>query len=43
LDSEQNGFIETIEREDLCEVLEMVLNAAKFPGLMDEVEDWRDW
>jgi hypothetical protein len=43
LDSEQNGFVETIEREDLCDVLEVVLNAAKFPGLMENVEDWRDW
>lgn len=43
LDSEQNGFIETVEREDLCEVLEVVLNAAKFPDLTESIEDWRDW
>ncbi|MBW8863396.1 MAG: hypothetical protein JF609_00435 [Verrucomicrobia bacterium] len=42
LDTHKN-FIETIEREDLCEVLHEVLHAAKFPELSDEIENWRDW
>jgi hypothetical protein len=43
LDSQEGWFIETIEREDLCEVLEEILNAAKFPGLVKRVDEWRDW
>jgi hypothetical protein len=42
LDSRRN-FIETVEREDLCEVLEDIVNAAKFPDLVEKVKDWRDW
>jgi len=43
LDTEHKHFIETIEREDLCEVLDEVLHAAKFPELTDDIENWRDW
>ena len=42
-DSEQKHFIETVEREDLHEVLEEVLHAAKFPELAENIADWRDW
>lgn len=42
-DSQNKNFIETIEREDLCEVLEDVVNAAKFPDLIEKIGDWRDW
>jgi len=43
LDSEQKGFIETVEREDLCDVLETILHAAKFHELTERIDDWRDW
>jgi len=36
-------FIDTIEREEIYEVLEQVLCAARFPQLIDCVENWRDW
>ena len=42
-DSKNKKFIETEEREDLCEVFEDILNAAKFPDLVESVEDWKDW
>jgi len=42
-DAQNNNFIETIEREDICEALEDVVNAAKFPKLIEKVENWRDW
>jgi hypothetical protein len=42
-DSKNNNFIETVERDDLCEVLEEIVNAAKFPDLIEKVEDWKDW
>lgn len=43
IDSQGKNFIETEEREDLCEILEEVLGAAKFPYLMGKVEDWKNW
>ena len=43
LDEKHNHFIETGEREDLCEVLEEVLHAAKVPALADEIHRLRDW
>lgn len=42
-DSKNKNFIETVEREDLYEVLEDIVNAAKFPDLIEKVEEWRDW
>lgn len=42
-DDRNKNFIETVEREDLCEVLEDIVNAAKFPNLVEKIEDWRDW
>jgi hypothetical protein len=36
-------FIETIEREDLFDLFEEILSAAKLPELLDEVDKWRDW
>jgi len=36
-------FIETVEREDICELFEEILHAAKAPDLLDVVEDWREW
>lgn len=36
-------FIDTVEREDLCEAFEQIVCAAGFPQLADEVENWRRW
>jgi hypothetical protein len=43
LDAENNNFIETVERDDICEVLEEVVNVAKFPDLAEKIYDWREW
>lgn len=42
-DSKNKNFIETVERDDLCEVLEDIVNAAKYPDLIEKVAEWRDW
>lgn len=42
LDAEQQ-FISTIEREDLCEAYEQIMCAAKFPQVVDQIDQWRDW
>ena len=42
LDAEMQ-FIETEEREDLCEAFEAILHAAKHPLLLNKVDEWRDW
>jgi hypothetical protein len=43
LDEKHDGFIETVEREDLYGVLEEILAAAKVPQLLGAVEEWREW
>jgi hypothetical protein len=43
LDQLHGGFIETVERDDICEVFEEILAAAKFPELLESVHEWRDW
>jgi hypothetical protein len=43
LDQLHGGFIETIEREDICDAFEEILAAAKFPELLESIHDWRDW
>jgi hypothetical protein len=42
LDAEQH-FIFTIEREDLCQAYEQILCAAKFPLLVNQIDNWREW
>ncbi len=42
-DSQNKNFIETVERDDLFEVFENILNAAKFQDLVKSVVDWKDW
>lgn len=42
LDAAQQ-FISTIEREDLCEAYEQIMCAAKFPQVVDQIDQWRDW
>lgn len=39
----KNHFIETTHREDICEALELIMYAAKYPDLADEIDQWRDW
>lgn len=36
-------FIATIEREDLYEAYEQILCAARFPQVVDQIDQWRDW
>ncbi len=36
-------FISTMEREDLCEAYEQIVCAAKFPHVIDQIDQWRDW
>jgi hypothetical protein len=36
-------FIETTHREDICEAFEIIMAAARYPELAEEVEEWRDW
>lgn len=43
LDHLHRGFIETVERDDICEVFEEILAAAKFPELLETIHEWRDW
>ena len=43
LDQLHRGFIETVEREDLYEVFEEILAAAKLPELLGSIDEWRDW
>lgn len=42
LDAEHH-FISTIEREDLYEAYEHIMCAAKFPQVVDQVDQWRKW
>jgi hypothetical protein len=41
LDREHDHFVETIEREDICEEIEEVAFLAGLPG--DIADEWRDW
>jgi hypothetical protein len=36
-------FIETVQREDICDAFEIIMAATRYPELADEVEQWRDW
>jgi len=40
---EREEVIETVERENICEVLAEMLHVAKHQGLIDEVDAWRTW
>jgi hypothetical protein len=42
-DEQYDYPIETMEREELHELLEEVCHAAKHKSLVDEIENWRDW
>ena len=43
MDEEHGNVIETIEREDICSVLEEIAFVARHPALSDEIGIWRDW
>jgi cell division protein FtsB len=43
MDEEHGNVIETIEREDICSVLEELAFVARHPTLSDEIGNWRDW
>ena len=43
IDEKYDNFIETIEREDICEEFEGILYACKLGHLEDLVDEWRDW
>lgn len=40
---EETHFIETTHREDICDALEIVMAAVRYPELVDEIESLRDW
>ena len=42
LDKKQQ-FIDTIEREEICEAFEQIVCAAGQPSLVHEIDNWRDW
>jgi len=42
LDKKQQ-FIDTIEREELCEAFEQIVCAARQPGIASEIDNWRSW
>jgi hypothetical protein len=42
LDSEMQ-FIETVEREDICEEFEAIVHACGLGGQKDLADRWRDW
>lgn len=43
IDQKFEYFIETIEREDICEEFESILHACKLGHLEDLADEWRDW
>jgi hypothetical protein len=42
-DKAAGEVIETEEREDICAVLEEMAFVAKQKGLLDEIDNWREW
>lgn len=42
-DAEAGGVIETEEREDIWSVLEEMAFVARQKGLVDEIDEWREW
>lgn len=43
IDSEMNHFIETVEREDICEEFEAIVHACGLGAHKDLADQWRDW
>ena len=42
-DAEFGGAIETVEREDICALLEELAFVARQQSLVEEIDAWRDW
>jgi hypothetical protein len=42
-DEETGGFIDTIEREDICERLYDLVHLTRLEGLDEVADSWRDW
>jgi hypothetical protein len=42
-DEEAGGLIETVEREDICAVLEEMAHLARQKVLVTEIDAWRNW
>jgi hypothetical protein len=42
-DAEAGGVIETEEREDICAALEEIVFVARQKGLVEEIDNWREW
>ena len=43
LEDETDGFIDTIEREDICERLSDLVHLTGLEGLDELADYWRDW
>ncbi len=43
LDAEMDHFIETVEREDICEEFEAIVHACGLGAHDDLADEWRDW
>jgi hypothetical protein len=43
IDAEMDYFIETVEREDICEEFEAIVHACGLGGHGNLVDEWRDW
>lgn len=43
IDTKYDGFIETIEREDICEEFESIVYACNLGHMQDLADEWRDW
>ena len=43
LDVQHGGFIETIEREDLCEAFEEIVHASGLGHRENLADEWREW
>lgn len=43
IDEEMDHFIETVEREDICEEFERIVHACGLGAHKDLADEWRDW
>lgn len=43
IDNDHDHPLCTIEREDIIDLFDEILTVAKQPGLLDKVDQWRDW
>ncbi len=40
---EAHSFIQTTHAEDIVEALELIVSVARYPGLVDSIDEWRAW